>query len=308
MKIGSLLSRALFQVEPTSSVRGGPVMRVRPPVFAGRFYPAHPDPLREQVRDFLAGSTPAESRRPRALIVPHAGYAFSGPVAASGYAWLTSHADSIDRVVLLGTCHTQGIVGLAAASVEAFQTPLGTVPIDRAAVAEALRLNQVQIDQEAHDRDHALEVQLPFLQVILSSFTIVPFLVGRADAASVAEVLEGPFRDDERTLCVVSSDLSHHQPHEEARRLDTATASAIERLDGESLGPRSACGRHAIAGLLHAARRHGLSCRTVDLRSSGDTAGPRDRVVGYGAWVFLPPGGEHNSPVDEEPGELGPLE
>ena len=292
MKIGSLLSRAWFLAGPDGSVRGGPAMRVRPPVFAGRFYPANPDQLRDQVRDFLAQSAPAESRRPRALIVPHAGYVFSGPVAASGYAWLTCHAASIDRVVLLGTCHTQGIEGLAATSVEAFQTPLGTVPVDRAAVDESLRLTQVQIDDDAHDRDHALEVQLPFLQVILSSFTIVPFLVGRADAASVAEVLEGPFRDDERTLFVVSSDLSHHQPYEEARRLDAATAAAIERLDGESLGPRSACGRNAIAGLLHAARRHGLACRTVDLRSSGDTAGPRDRVVGYGAWVFLPPSGE----------------
>jgi AmmeMemoRadiSam system protein B len=267
-------------------------MRVRPPVFAGRFYPADPVRLREQVRDFLAHSAPAEACRPKAVIVPHAGYVFSGPVAASGYTWLISHAASIDRVVLLGTCHTPGIYGLAAASVEAFQTPLGTVPVDQAAVEESLRLPQVQIDEEAHDCDHALEVQLPFLQVALSSFTILPFLVGRADAASVAEVLEGPLWDAERTLFVVSSDLTHHLPYEEARRLDAVTARAIESLDSASLGPRSACGCNAIAGLLHAARHHGLTCRTVDLRSSGDTAGPRDRVVGYGAWVFLPPSGQ----------------
>jgi len=233
--------------------------------------------------------------------VPHAGYVFSGPVAASGYAWLTSHAESIDRVVLLGTCHTPGIDGLATAFVDAFQTPLGSVPVDRVAVEYALRLPQVQIDEQAHDRDHALEVQLPFLQVVLSSFTIVPFLVGRAAAASVAEVLEGPLWDAERTLFVVSSDLTHHLPYEESRRLDAATARAIERLAEDSLGPRSACGRNAIAGLLHAARHHTLTCRTVDLRSSGDTAGPRDRVVGYGAWVFLPSSGESSPPDTREP-------
>ena len=143
------------------------------------------------------------------------------------------------------------------------------------------------IDDEAHDRDHALEVQLPFLQVVLGSFAIVPFLVGKADAGTVAEILE-PLWDGDRTLIVVSSDLSHQHPYEEARRLDQATAKAIEQLHGEALGPRSACGRNAIVGLLHTARQHGLNCRTVDLRSSGDTAGPRQRVVGYGSWVFLP--------------------
>ena len=282
-------------------------MRFRPPVFAGRFYPAIPDRLREQVRDFLAQSAPPEACRPKALIVPHAGYVFSGPVAASGYAWLISHAASIDRVVLLGTCHTPGIDGLAACDVDAFQTPLGTVPVDLTAVENALRLPQVQIDEQAHDRDHALEVQLPFLQVVLSSFTIVPFLVGQADAASVAEVLEGPLWDAERTLFVVSSDLTHHLPYEESRRLDAATARAIEHFDEASLAPRSACGLNAIAGLLHAARHHALTCRTVDLRSSGDTAGPRDRVVGYGAWVFLPPSGDSCSPATQQAGEFSAL-
>ncbi len=169
---------------------------------------------------------------------------------------------------------------------EAFQTPLGSVPVDRAAVEASLRFPQVQLDDEANDRDHALEVQLPFLQVVLGSFLIVPFLVGSADPESVDDVVE-PLWDGDRTVIVVSSDLSHHHPYEEARRLDDATARAIERLDGASLGPRSACGRNAIAGLLHTAREHSLLCQTVDLRSSGDTAGPRQHVVGYGAWVFF---------------------
>ena len=261
-------------------------MRFRPPAVAGRFYPADPNQLRDQVEQFLAAVSVTVPRRPKALIVPHAGYLYSGPVAASGYAWLAPWSGQIDRVILLGTCHSPGVSGLAASSAEAFQTPLGPVPVDRAAVEASLRFPQVQLDDEAQDRDHALEVQLPFLQVVLGSITIIPFLVGSAEAGAVAEVLQ-PLWDGERTVIIVSSDLSHQHPYEEARRLDQATTRAIERLDGASLGPRSACGRNAIAGLLHAARQHSLHCQTVDLRSSGDTAGPRQHVVGYGAWVFL---------------------
>ena len=261
-------------------------MRVRPPAVAGRFYPTDPVRLREQVVQFLAAASVAVPGRPKALIVPHAGYAFSGPVAASGYACMAPWSDQIDRVILLGTCHTPGVRGLATSSAEEFLTPLGRIPVDRIAVDESLRFSHVHLDDDAHDRDHALEVQLPFLQVMLGTFAIVPFLVGRADAETVDEILE-PLWDGDRTLIVVSSDLSHQQPYQEARKLDQATAEAIEQLHGEALGPRSACGRNAIVGLLHTARQHGLTCRTVDLRSSGDTAGPRQRVVGYGSWVFL---------------------
>jgi AmmeMemoRadiSam system protein B len=262
-------------------------MKVRPPVVAGRFYPADPEVLRGQVVQFLAASSTEVQGRPKALIVPHAGYVYSGPVAAAGYAWMVPWPEQVERVVLLGTCHTPGVSGLAATSAAAFQTPLGCVSVDRAAVDESLRFSQARLDDNAHDRDHALEVQLPFLQVVLGSFEIVPFLVGRADAETVDEVLE-PLWDGDRTLVVVSSDLSHQHTYEKARRLDQATAKAIEQLHGAALGPNSACGRNAIRGLLCAARRHRLTCRTVDLRSSGDTAGPRQRVVGYGAWVFLP--------------------
>jgi AmmeMemoRadiSam system protein B len=265
-------------------------VKVRPPVYAGRFYPAEPDDLREQIERFLGDASPAEPEpgRPEALIVPHAGYEFSGPVAASGYARLVPWASAIQRVILLGTCHTAGVSGLATTSDEAFATPLGTIPLDRNAVDRSLELSQVHIHDSAHHRDHALEVQLPFLQVLLDTFTIVPFLVGRADEDDVAEVLEALWESD-RTVIVVSSDLSHYYPYEDARLLDRATAQAIERLDGDSLGPKSACGRNAIAGLLSAARHRGLCSHTVDLRSSGDTAGRRDRVVGYGAFLFISP-------------------
>jgi AmmeMemoRadiSam system protein B len=239
------------------------------------------------VDDLALADPPSESTRPKALIVPHAGYVFSGPVAASGYTWLAPWSQEIKRVVLLGTCHTPGILYLAASSADAFLTPMGSVPVDRAAVTAALDFPQVQLNDEAQDRDHALEVQLPFLQLVLESFALIPFLVGHVDAAEVAQVLEVVWASDD-TVIVVSSDLSHHLLYADARIADEATARAIENLDASALGPRSACGRTGIAGLLHAARRRGWRCRTLDLRSSGDTAGPRDRVVGYGSWVFLP--------------------
>jgi AmmeMemoRadiSam system protein B len=262
-------------------------MWVRPPIVAGRFYPSDADELRNLIQGFLAAAhCPEEEVRPKALIVPHAGYPFSGPVAASGYAWLVPTSSETRRVVLLGTCHSPGIDGLVTTSASAFLTPLGTVEVDAELVEEALGFDQVQTDDPAQNRDHALEVQLPFLQVVFESFTIAPFLVGRCAASAVAEVLEALW-GGESTLIVVSSDLSHHLTYEQAQQLDRHSAAAIEQLDEKALGPRSACGRHAIAGLLHASRDHKLVCRRLDLRSSGDTAGPRDRVVGYGSWVFL---------------------
>jgi AmmeMemoRadiSam system protein B len=260
-------------------------VKVRLPAVAGRFYPADPGALRQQVQRLLTDAPSPRGRRPKGLIVPHAGYIYSGPIAATGYAWLFPCAETIDRVILLGTCHSPGIKGLAASSADAFLTPLGKVPVDRPSVYDALRYPQVQLNDDASDRDHAIEVQLPFLQVVLESFSIVPFLVGQADKDAVADVLDALW-DGDRTIIVVSSDLTHHLPLEEARLRDRVTANAIERLDGAALGPRSACGRSAIAGLLTAAQRHGLSSRTVDLRTSGDTAGPRQSVVGYGSWVF----------------------
>ena len=190
-------------------------MRLRFPAVAGRFYPSDPSLLHDQIDQFLAAVSVAAPRRPKALIVPHAGYVFSGPVAASGYAWLAPWRGKIDRVILLGTCHTPEVSGLAATSAGAFLTPLGRVLVDRAAVEESRRFSQVQLNDKAHERDHALEVQIPFLQVVLGSVTIIPFLVGNADAGSVAEVL-APLWDGGQTVIIVSSDLSHQHAYEEA--------------------------------------------------------------------------------------------
>jgi AmmeMemoRadiSam system protein B len=265
---------------------GGTMAIIRRPAVAGSFYPAQATQLRAAVTAYLdeVKVAPAAAR-PKALIAPHAGYIYSGPIAASVYSPLMPFASELERVILLGPSHRVPLRGLAATSADAFATPLGTVPVDRDAVECVLGLPQVKILDSAHSDEHSLEVQLPFLQHILRRFSLVPFAVGDASEEEVAEVLEALWGGPE-TLIVVSSDLSHYYNYETARRRDEATTRAIEALDPEGLDEESACGRTPVRGLLLAARRHGLEVRTLDLRSSGDTAGPRDQVVGYGAYVL----------------------
>ncbi len=256
---------------------------VRRPAVAGTFYPAEPDRLSAMVRRFLAQASP-EGDPPKALIAPHAGYVYSGPIAASAYAPIAPAADRIRRVVLLGPSHRVPLRGLALPSAAAFATPLGTVSLDREAIARVLELPQVRVADGPHAREHSLEVHLPFLQELLGEFALVPFSVGEAAPEEVDEVLDRLWGGPE-TLVVVSSDLSHYHDYETARRLDARTSRAIEELRFEDIGYEDACGRVPITGLLHLARRRGLRVRTVDLRNSGDTAGPRDQVVGYGAYL-----------------------
>jgi len=261
-------------------------MNVRRPAVAGLFYDADPEILARDVRRHLETAPPAETAdAPKAVIAPHAGYPYSGPVAASAYALLAPLRGHVRRVVLLGPSHRVPFRGLAASGADAFESPLGRVPVDRQAVAQVLALPQVSAFDAAHAQEHSLEVQLPFLQVVLGDFSLVPLAVGDASPDEVAEVIEAVWGGDE-TLVVVSSDLSHYHDYATARTLDAATTRAIEALDPAAIDEEGACGRHPVRGLLVAARRRGLRCRTVDLRSSGDTAGPRDSVVGYGAYVF----------------------
>jgi hypothetical protein len=259
--------------------------KVRPPAVAGRFYPGDPVELRQLITGLLAEVPPVTGPAPKALIVPHAGYPYSGPIAASAYAQLIPARDQIERIVLLGPSHYVAVQGLATSSAEAFATPLGVVPVDVEAVREVRSLPQVRELDEAHAQEHSLEVQLPFLQVVLADFTVVPLAVGDASADDITQVLDLLWGGPE-TRIVISSDLSHYHDFQAARRLDRATAKAIEALKPSGIGEERACGRIPICGLLQAARRHGLRARTVDLRNSGDTAGPRDKVVGYGAFVF----------------------
>ena len=258
----------------------------RPPAVAGLFYPEDPAELASAVEDYLRGARADTAAAPaKALIVPHAGYVYSGPVAASAYAELRQQRAVVRRVVLLGPSHHLALGGLATSSADRFLTPLGSIPIDREAVELAERLPQVSAIDAAHGREHSLEAQLPFLQCALDEFSLVPFSVGDATAEEVAQVLEALWGGPE-VLVVISSDLSHYHDYETARRLDAATTRAIEELRPEGLDYGSACGRAPLCGLLVVAKRRGLRVRTVDVRNSGDTAGDRDRVVGYGSYVL----------------------
>ncbi len=257
---------------------------VRNPAVAGLFYPDDPRELRGQVADFLA-AVPAGGAVPKAIIAPHAGYVYSGPIAASAYARIKPARGRITRVVLLGPAHRVGFHGLALSGADYFQTPLGRVMVDKAATEKISRLPQVHLMDLAHAQEHSLEVHLPFLQEVLGEFSLVPLVVGDAEAGEVAEVIEALWGGPE-TLIVVSSDLSHYHDYKTAQRLDRATSQAIEQLQPESIQYDSACGRNPVNGLLRAARQRGLKASTIDLRNSGDTAGSHDRVVGYGAYVF----------------------
>lgn len=257
---------------------------VRYAAVSGTFYPDDPAVLREQVQGFLAAAQDNGST-PKAMIAPHAGYIYSGPVAAQAYARLRPARGRIRRVVLLGPSHRVGFRGLALSGADWFETPLGRVAVDHEDEAKLRDLPQVQVLPRAHAQEHSLEVHLPFLQEVLGEFTLVPIVVGESRPEEVAEVLERLWGGDE-TLIVISSDLSHYHDYQTARTRDAATARAIENLRYEDLNYDDACGRGPVSGLLYYAREHGLRAQTLDLRNSGDTAGPRDQVVGYGAWII----------------------
>jgi hypothetical protein len=248
------------------------------------FYPDDPKELRGMLARFLSQS-PATDGIPKAIIAPHAGYIYSGPVAGSVYARLKPARGKISRVVLLGPSHRVGFEGLALPASDTFETPLGRIALDRAAIQTLHDLPQVHVLDRAHAQEHSLEVHLPFLQEVLGEFSLVPLCVGDATPQEVAAVLERLWGGPE-TLIVVSSDLSHYHDYATAQRLDAATSRHIEALAYESIGYDDACGRNPVSGLLYLARQHGLKVTMVDLRNSGDTAGPRDQVVGYGAYVL----------------------
>jgi MEMO1 family protein len=258
---------------------------IRRTAVAGLFYPADPSELKSTVENLLAHSKVKRGQsRICALIVPHAGYVYSGPVAAEAFALLRTENHHAARVVIIGPSHTMLFQGIAASSAKAFVTPLGEILLDTAAILEIANLPSVVVDDEPHTNEHALEVELPFLQTVLGAIRIVPLLVGSATRRDVAAILRGLWHDD--TLIVVSSDLSHYLRYENARRCDCATAEAIERLDETAIDFEDACGALPIRGLLIEAKRRGLSIERLDLRNSGDTAGDRNRVVGYGAWAI----------------------
>lgn len=257
---------------------------VRPPAVAGAFYPADTARLAADIRGYLDAAQPVDlDFRARILIVPHAGYVYSGPVAATGYQ-LVEQMEDVRRVVMLGPSHYVWFPGLALPEADLLETPLGTAAVDADAAAQLAGNLLVAKSTEAHEREHSLEVQLPFLQVVAPGIPVVPLLTGDVDPIGTADAVE-PILDDE-TLLLVSSDLSHYHNSVVARRLDAETAASIERLDPSALNRESACGRTGVQAALHLAKRSGYRVQLLDLRNSSDTAGPPDRVVGYGTFAI----------------------
>lgn len=256
----------------------------RLPAVAGMFYPQDPDDLQAAVNQYLLSGTHPQ-RAPKALIVPHAGYIYSGSVAGTAYASLAAGRDTIKRVILMGPSHRVPVIGLATCSAERFSTPLGTVSVDLDSIAALQRFPQVHNMDEAHILEHSLEVQLPFLQTMLNDFTLVPIVVGDSSISDVSMVLDELWGGDE-TLIVISSDLSHYHDYETAQQMDARTSHAIEAMDPEKIQYDDACGKNPVRGLLQVARQRHYHVKTLELQNSGDTAGPRNQVVGYGAYLF----------------------
>ena len=260
-------------------------MPTRQPAVAGSFYPDSPVVLKNMLSEFLHEAKSTTGPAPKAIIAPHAGYVYSGPIAASAYSLLLPVHDQIRKVVLLGPAHRVGFRGLAVSSADYFRTPLGDIELDREAIDQITGLPQVKVMDEAHAQEHSLEVHLPFLQMVLDDFKLIPFVVGDTNPEEVDEVLEQLWGGAE-TLIVISSDLSHYHDYLTAQEMDQQTSKAIEGLHPEQIHFDDACGRNPVTGLLLAAKKHGLHATTLDLRNSGDTAGSRDQVVGYGAYIF----------------------
>lgn len=267
-------------------------MAIRQPAFAGQFYPDNPVKLTQMLENFLikspwsaSGASTNQGEKLIAMITPHAGYIYSGGVAMSAYQLLKSNKGNIKRICLLGPSHRVAFKGIACSTASHFRTPLGDIALDGRAVKTLCALPYVGMLDEAHAHEHSLEVHLPFLQYFLGDgFTLVPLVVGEASATMVAKVIEA--MSDEETLIIVSSDLSHYHSYETAKRIDADTVSHIQKLTSSSLQGEQACGCRPINGLIQFAKHQQLDVTTVDVKNSGDTAGPKDRVVGYASFIF----------------------
>lgn len=257
---------------------------IRPAAVAGTFYADNPQQLMSDIQHYLHQASPPENINPKAIIVPHAGYIYSGCVAASAYKLLLGKSAKIKQVILLGPSHRVALHGIATTESDFFETPLGKIKINRSLCQLAETLPFVQANNLAHQNEHSLEVQLPFLQTTLESFELTPLVVGDCNQKEVAQCLQMLW-GDEQTLIVISSDLSHFHNYQVAVNLDKQTSRAIEQCQPENIHQEDACGRYPLNGLLDLARTKHLTIETLDLGNSGDTAGDKSRVVGYGAYA-----------------------
>jgi len=259
-------------------------MTVRKPAVAGMFYPAEAGQLRREISSLLGNAGTTSEPLPKAIIVPHAGYVYSGPVAAAAYRLLTPARHDIHRVVLFGPAHRVYLEGMAAPAADGFVTPLGTVPVDQNMIQNISRLPGMCVSDAAHEDEHSLEVQLPFLQIVLEEFKLVPIVVGHCEPTLVAEVIDTVWGGPE-TLIVISSDLSHYLPYGQAQQADENTCRRILTKVATLTGDE-ACGAHAINGLMNSEHCKQLQVEAIDVRNSGDTFGDKNRVVGYGAFTL----------------------
>lgn len=262
------------------------------PQVAGIFYPRKPEEITSMIQKFLEevkGEEEAKIKnenlpKPKALIVPHAGYMYSGPVAAHAYHHIKNLKNIVTNVVLLGPSHKIPFLGIATTNADYFATPLNTIKVNKEMIEKSLKLNGIHILEEAFETEHCLEVQMPFLQMLLDDFTISPFLVGDTKPETVQNLLNVLWGNED-TLIIISSDLSHFHSYDSAKKMDTSTSTAIESASPKELDVESACGRLPIKGLLLAAKEKNLTVKLLDLRNSGDTAGDKSSVVGYGAYI-----------------------
>jgi len=273
---------------------------IRPATVAGSFYPENPDYLHSEVRRYLDAAPVPSGRPPKAIIVPHAGYVYSAPVAAQGYKALSQAKGVVTRVVLMGPTHKVAVPGFALSGAEVFDMPLAPISVDVDAVDKLAEREDAQVMDLAHAQEHSLEVQLPFIYEALGDVDIVPVLAGDCSFDQVADVLDELWGGDE-TAIVVSSDLSHYLSYDDCVTLDTVTTHAIETFSPEKINRPQACGRLPIGGLLKCAQQRSMKVKTLDVKNSGDTAGPRGQVVGYGSWTFAEQTDE--KPVTETHGE-----
>jgi AmmeMemoRadiSam system protein B len=262
----------------------GRSMTIRKAAVAGSFYEADAALLQQHIAALMSASDSHAHPAPQALIVPHAGYAYSGQTAAEAYSTLLPMADKIERVVLFGPAHRVSLQGMAVPSVEAFATPLGEVALDKQGIASITILPDVSVSDAAHREEHSLEVQLPFLQTVLGHFQLVPVVVGHCAATRVASVMDTLWGGPE-TLLVVSTDLSHFRSYADAKQRDTVTCDRLCAMDNALTG-QDACGAFALNGLMSTDHCRSLQVQLLDMRNSGDTAGSKDRVVGYGAFIL----------------------
>jgi len=278
MKCVDLTHHNIWQLQGVNAMSS-----LRMPAVAGMFYPSDASECSEQVRNFISHAELVDAPAPRAVIVPHAGYMYSGSIAAAAYKKIQQYKSHYKRVVLFGPSHRVAFQGVATPGVDFFRTPLGDIPIDKDLVAELQNMRGVTELPAAHQYEHSLEVQLPFLQSVLPTFSLVPLVVGDSSAHLVAHIIEQLWSHTD-ILFVISSDLSHYLPYETAVYKDRDTADAIENMSAVLHGDQ-ACGCNAINGLLLHAAAIGAEVECIDLHNSGDTAGDRSRVVGYGAFL-----------------------